>query len=124
MDISTDFPEFTLVRLVGGRSNLPHDLIEVKFFIYGDHHMHAIKEARKLIQRNPTDPASQTLSRLVLSLESEADFRIADIYHLDYESFALALKILAEWRLDRYCLGKVRLFDISMQSVELRPESQ
>ena len=83
--------------------------------------MHAIKEARKLIEQNPADPSAQTLSRLVLALESEANFPIADIYQLNFECFALALKILEEWRLDRYSLGKVRLFDLSMQVAQLPP---
>ncbi len=85
--------------------------------------MHAIKEARKLIQKDPDTPSAKTLARLVLALESEASFPIADIYQLDYNSFALALKILDEWRLDRYASGKVRLFDLSMQAVELHPKT-
>ena len=85
--------------------------------------MHAIKEARKLIQKDPDTPLAKTLARLVLALESEASFPIADIYQLDYNSFALALKILDEWRLDRYASGKVRLFDLSMQAVELHPKT-
>jgi hypothetical protein len=83
--------------------------------------MHAIKEARKLIQKDPDTLSAKTLARLVLALESEADFPIADIYKLDYDSFALALKILDEWRLDRYASGKVRLFDLSLQMAELHP---
>jgi hypothetical protein len=84
--------------------------------------MHAIKEARKLIQKDPDALSAKTLARLVLALESEADFPIADIYKLDYDSFALALKILDEWRLDRYASGKVRLFDLSLQMAELHPK--
>jgi hypothetical protein len=83
--------------------------------------MHAIKEARRLIQKNPDTLSAKTLARLVLALESEADFPIAEIYKLDYGSFALALKILDEWRLDRYASGKVRLFDLSLQMAELHP---
>ncbi len=84
--------------------------------------MHAIKQARKLIQQNPDAPAAKTLARLVLALESEADFAISDIYKLDFETFTLALKILDEWRLDRYASGKVRLFDLSLQMAELHPK--
>jgi hypothetical protein len=84
--------------------------------------MNAIKEARKLIERAPAAPSAQTLSRLVLALESEADFPISDIYRLDFDSFTLALRILDEWRLDRYLSGKARLFDISWQSAELHPQ--
>jgi hypothetical protein len=84
--------------------------------------MNAIKEARKLIEREPTTASAQTLSRLVLALESEADFPISDIYKLDFDRFTLALKILDEWRLDRYLSGKARLFDISWQTAELLPQ--
>lgn len=83
--------------------------------------MHAVKVARKLIQQHPDSDSAKTLSRLVLALESEADFPISDIYKLDFENFKLALKILDEWRLDRYASGKVRLFDLSLQMAEIHP---
>ncbi len=85
--------------------------------------MHAIKVARKLIQQHSDSNDSKTLTRLVLALESEADFPISDIYKLDFKNFELALKILAEWRLDRYASGKVRLFDLSLQMAELYPRA-
>lgn len=68
---------------------------------------------------------SKTLAKLVLvlALESEADFPISDIYKLDFKNFELALKILDEWRLDRYASGKVRLFDLSLQMAELSPRA-
>jgi hypothetical protein len=80
--------------------------------------MRAIKEARKFIEKSPTNPNAQMLSRLVLALEAEGDFSLADLYTLDFDSFGLALKILDEWRLDRYYAGKARLFDLSVQIVE------
>ena len=83
--------------------------------------MRAIKEARKYIERTPKHPQALTLSRLVLALESEGDFKIADLYQLDMERFKLALEILDEWRLDRHYASKVRLFDISMQLAVLDP---
>ncbi len=83
--------------------------------------MHALKEARKFIQQDPDNPSARTLSRLVLALESEADFPISDIYKLDFDSFALALRILDQWRLDRYYAGKARLFDVSLQTLEIKP---
>ena len=78
--------------------------------------MRAIKEARKFIKANPADPSAVTLSRLVLALESEADFPIADIYLLDYSNFKIALQILQEWRLDRHYAGKSKLLDTSRQA--------
>ena len=77
--------------------------------------MRAIKEARKYIERSPKHPQAMTLSRLVLALESEGDFAIADLYQLDSERFKLALEILDEWRLDRHYASKSKLFDVSMQ---------
>lgn len=81
--------------------------------------MYAIKEARMFIEQDVDNPSARTLSRLVLALESEADFPISDIYELDFDRFCLALKILDEWRLDRYYAGKARLFDVSSQTLEL-----
>jgi len=77
--------------------------------------MRAIKEARKLIEQEPDSVSARTLARLVLALESEFDFPLSEIYALDYERFNLALRILQEWRIDRFYAGKARLFDIALQ---------
>ncbi|MDO8778479.1 MAG: hypothetical protein Q7K57_59145 [Burkholderiaceae bacterium] len=81
--------------------------------------MRAIKEVRKFIEKNPSNPSARTLSRLVLALESDAEFAISEIYLLDFDRFNLALRILDEWRLDRYYAGKARLFDVSQQTTTL-----
>lgn len=81
--------------------------------------MRAIKEARKYIERKPDDAHAKTLSRLVLALEAEADFPIADLYKLDLARFKLALEILDEWRLDRHYASKAKLFDVSLQMAVL-----
>lgn len=81
--------------------------------------MRAIKEARKFIQQNPDSPSAQLLAKLVLALENETNFPISDIYGLDFDRFNLALKVLHEWRLDRYYAGKGRLFDLSLQMNDL-----
>jgi len=86
--------------------------------------MNAIKDARKFIEENPAHPSAQTLSRLVLALESEVDFPITDIYALDLDRFNLALEILREWRLDRYYAGKAKLFDLSRQVADLRSDPE
>lgn len=77
--------------------------------------MHAIKEARRYIEKYADDASAEVLARFVLALENETNFPIADIYQLDYERFDLALRILKEWRLDRYYAGKGKLFDLSLQ---------
>ena len=86
--------------------------------------MRAIKEARKFIERSPKQPQAMTLSRLVLALESEGDFAIADLYQLDSERFKLALEILDEWRLDRHYASKSKLFDVSMQMAVLDAKAE
>ena len=86
--------------------------------------MRAIKEARKFIERSPKQPQAMTLSRLVLALESEGDFAIADLYQLDSERFKLALEILDEWRLDRHYASKSKLFDVSMQLAVLDSKAE
>ena len=85
--------------------------------------MRAIKEARKYIERTPKHPQALTLSRLVLALEAEADFPIADLYKLDLARFKLALEILDEWRLDRHYASKAKLFDVSLQMAVLKPSA-
>lgn len=82
--------------------------------------MNAIKDARKFIEKNPTHPSARTLSRLVLALESEVDFPVTDLYALDMDRFNLALKILREWRINRYYAGKAKLFDLSLQVADLQ----
>ena len=82
--------------------------------------MHAIKEARKLIEKDPTTAAARTLSKLVLALESESPFPLAELYLIDFNAFTLALRVLEDWRLDRYYVGKAKLFDLSLQANELK----
>ena len=76
--------------------------------------MRAIKEARHLIEASPDGASQQTLARLVLALESEGSFAISDLYQLNRTHFDLAVRILQEWRLDRYYAGKARLFDTAL----------
>jgi hypothetical protein len=85
--------------------------------------MHAIKEARHLIEATPDDPSVQVLARLVVALETEVNFAISDIYQLNRRHFDLALKILQEWRLERYYVGKARLFDTAVHMAELKGKS-
>jgi len=75
--------------------------------------MLAIKKARKLIEANHTDAASMTLASLVLALESDAPFTLAEMYELDHQHFEIALEILSEWRMDRHYAKKFRLLDFA-----------
>lgn len=83
--------------------------------------MQIIKEVRKFVERDPTSSSAQILARLVLALESESDFALSEIYRLDYDRFQMALKVLEEWRIDRYFAGKAKLFDVSLQAVRMQP---
>lgn len=83
--------------------------------------MRAIKEARKLIEKTPESDAAKILSQLVLALEAEGDFHIADIYQLNYHHFKLALEILQEWRIDRHFASKTKLFDASRLLADTPP---
>ena len=73
--------------------------------------MHAIKAIRKRIERNSDSESSRILMNLVKALGEEAEFPLADLYRLDYESFEAALELLRDWRLDRYYASRLRLFD-------------
>ena len=77
--------------------------------------MNAIKSARKFIVANPASESARTLALLVLSLESETQFNVTELYKLDLETFDLAIDILKQWRIDRYYAGKAKLFDLSVQ---------
>jgi hypothetical protein len=81
--------------------------------------MRAIKRARKQIEQKPEHLSSKILSRLVLALESESEFRLNELYDLSLVDFELALEIMQDWRLDRYYEGKAKLFDVSMQIKEM-----
>ena len=48
----------------------------------------------------------------MLALESEVDFKLVSLYALDFKDFEVAIKILEEWRIDRYYVGKAKLFDL------------
>jgi len=82
--------------------------------------MLALKKTRKLIESDPNQPSALILSSLVVSLESDKPFQLADLYQLSYDDFKLALDLLAEWRLDRYYSSKVRLLDVSVNIDQLR----
>lgn len=51
---------------------------------------------------------------MVISLESDSLFPLTSLYTLSYAHYELALKILEEWRLDRYYCSKGRLLDMSL----------
>ncbi len=86
--------------------------------------MNAIKKARRIIEADPKSDRARTLSALVLALESAQPVVLEDVYRLDANSFELAIQVLKEWRLDRYYMGKAKLFDLSWQTREFNVSGQ
>ncbi|WP_235579205.1 hypothetical protein [Pseudorhodoferax sp. Leaf274] len=86
--------------------------------------MNAIKEAKKLIAKDPFKPSAKTLADLVLSLESHEPFQLERLYSLHLSDFDLAVQIIKEWRLDRYYAGKAKLYDFAVQASALNAPGQ
>lgn len=76
--------------------------------------MNAFKEAQRLIATNPFSETAQTLTDLVIALESAQPYQLERLYALDMRSFQLAVEIISEWRLDRYYARKGKLLDLSV----------
>ena len=55
----------------------------------------------------------------MLALQDEGSFELSALYQLDYDTFNLALRILDEWRVDRYYAKKLKQIDISLQAKQL-----
>jgi len=72
----------------------------------------AVKKIKRIIEKNPQDQTS-----LITSLAEEVDFSLKDLYLLDANEFQLAMEVLQEWRLDRYYMGKAKLFDVAQQAL-------
>jgi len=73
--------------------------------------MSAIKKAKRIIEKDPSQPFAKFLTDLVLSLESNNEFPTRQLYELSVEDFDFALQILKEWRIDRHYMGKAKTFD-------------
>jgi hypothetical protein len=75
--------------------------------------MRAIKKAKRIIEKDPSQPFALFLTQLILSLESNNDFPIQKLYELTHDEFAFAIDILKEWRIDRHYMGKAKTFDVA-----------
>ena len=84
--------------------------------------MRAIKQAKKLIEKNPNSVVGQTFSKLILSLESDIEFSVKDLYSLDTAEFDLAIEVLKDWRIDRFYIGKAKAFDMATHAHILSTE--
>jgi hypothetical protein len=36
---------------------------------------------------------------------------------MDYDAFEMALELLKDWRVDRYCAARLKLFDFALSAV-------
>lgn len=84
--------------------------------------MQAFENARKLIERQPDGETAKILSAFVLDLESDGINPLSELYNLDHDEFALALELLAEWRLDRNYEQKATLVELCSQALETNAE--
>jgi hypothetical protein len=78
--------------------------------------MHAIHQAKKIIESDPLSDEARVLRELVLALESGEAFVLGKLYDLNYKTFELSLAVLADWRLDRHYASKFRLINAAVHS--------
>lgn len=78
--------------------------------------MHHFQRAKSVIQANPESPSSKVLSALVRSLAHDEDFEVSSLYNLSADEFDLAMHVIQDWRLDRYYMGKAKVFDLASNS--------
>lgn len=81
--------------------------------------MSALKEARRLIQKSPDSKEAKVLAYLIVSLELDHEFLLGELYKTDYATFKLALRVLEDWRIDRYYASKVKLYDSAWQIAKM-----
>ena len=83
--------------------------------------MRAIKKAEKIIEKDINTPFAKILSHLILSLESNDDLRIKDLYELSPKEFDFAIEVIKEWRIDRHYMGKSKTFAAAYYASQLTP---
>ena len=103
------FARFTLTLKNWKACHLPPSN---KRFLHGEHDMNILKRLEKRLLKNPQDPTCQVFQRLIKALCNEGDFKLAEIYELEYDDFELSLEIIKHWRLDRYTNTKERLREL------------
>jgi hypothetical protein len=81
--------------------------------------MRSIKKVKKIIESDPQSVLAQTFAKLILSLETEQAFPMQTLYALNSNDFELAIEVLKDWRLDRFYIGKAKVFDASVHASAL-----
>ena len=82
--------------------------------------MRVFKKIRRLIENDPLSQEAQVLAALVTALEGDTNFSVKDLYSLDEKHFDMAIELLSDWRLDRYYLGKAKVFDLALQAKDVQ----
>jgi hypothetical protein len=82
--------------------------------------MRTFKKIRRLIESDPLSEEARVLAALVTALEGDTAFSVKDLYSLDEKHFDMAIQLLSDWRLDRYYLGKAKVFDMALQAKEVQ----
>jgi hypothetical protein len=78
--------------------------------------MRAVKKLKNIIKDDPSAMQSKIYTQLILMLESDDSNPLQDLYKLDQQEFDLALSLLKEWRIDRFYVGKSKVFDMAFQA--------
>jgi hypothetical protein len=86
--------------------------------------MRSIKKVKKIIEADPKSVLAQTFSKLILSLETEQAFPMQSLYALNAHEFDLAIEVLKDWRLDRFYIGKAKVFDASLHASNLQDQGK
>lgn len=86
--------------------------------------MRSIKKIKKIIETNPNSELAQTFAKLILSLETEQAFPMQKLYALNPNEFDLAIEVLKDWRLDRFYIGKAKVFDASFHANSLQDQTK
>ena len=86
--------------------------------------MRTFKKIRRLIEADPFTQEARVLAALVTSLEGDTSFSVKDLYSLDEKHFDMAIELLSDWRLDRYYLGKAKVFDVALHAQDVQAAKQ
>jgi hypothetical protein len=71
--------------------------------------MNTLKQLEKHLLQAKSQKDSEVFWKLVRALCLQEEFKLSELYELNYDDFQLALDVLKSWRLDRYTKTKERL---------------
>ncbi|MFA7241852.1 MAG: hypothetical protein WC091_17200 [Sulfuricellaceae bacterium] len=71
--------------------------------------MNALEQLEQSLLVYPQDADNQILRSFIHALCLEKDYKLAELFELSYNNFALALKVMENWRTDRYTKSRERI---------------